>query len=144
MIPRVPAIVRLGRVPVPHTNEATYALDAEGRRWVAKREADMGCEALLAEALIGHPAELERRGLIPPDPRILAQGFPPPGLRDHALRHADRCAALDAGALASDAAVACAVAREPAVGLVTRVLISRCAAARALTTRYLDLVESRR
>lgn len=48
---RVHAIVRFGRVPVPHTNEATYALDAEGRRWIAKREADMGTEALLAEAL---------------------------------------------------------------------------------------------
>ena len=50
-IHRVPAIVRFGRVPVPHTNEATYALDAAGRRWIAKREADMGAEALLAEAL---------------------------------------------------------------------------------------------
>lgn len=36
---------------MPHTNEATYALDAKGRRWIAKREADMGAEALLAEAL---------------------------------------------------------------------------------------------
>ena len=48
---RVRSIVRFGRVPVPHTNEATYAIDAEGRRWIAKREEDMGTEALLAEAL---------------------------------------------------------------------------------------------
>ncbi|MCA1942828.1 MAG: hypothetical protein LDL15_04410, partial [Yonghaparkia sp.] len=229
MIPRISAILRLGRVPVPHTNEAVYALDATGRRWVAKREADMGCEALLAEAitwllarrlgvpvpeaafcdadgerawlsawvphakhwsaasagqlrnadaaaailtldavvcnearhggnlllvadpaggstafaidadeaLIGHPAELEQRGLVPPDPRILAHGFPPPGLRDPALHHADRCAALDPVALAADAAEACAVAREPHVERLTRVLLARCAAARALTTRYL-------
>jgi hypothetical protein len=51
VIQRIPAIVRLHRVPVPHTNEATYVLDGAGQRWVAKREADMGCEALLAEAL---------------------------------------------------------------------------------------------
>lgn len=51
MIPRISAITRFDRVPVPHTNEATYALDAEGKEWIAKREADMGCESLLAEAL---------------------------------------------------------------------------------------------
>lgn len=51
MIPRVPAITRFARVPVPHTNDATYALDAHGNEWIAKREADMGCEALLAEAM---------------------------------------------------------------------------------------------
>lgn len=51
MIPLVPSITRFARVPVPHTNEATYALDASGNEWIAKREADMGCEALLAEAL---------------------------------------------------------------------------------------------
>ena len=51
MIPLIPAITRFARVPVPHTNEATYALDADGNEWIAKREADMGCEALLAEAL---------------------------------------------------------------------------------------------
>ena len=51
MIPLVPAITRFARVPVPHTNEATYALDAAGNEWIAKREADMGCEALLAEAI---------------------------------------------------------------------------------------------
>ena len=51
MIPLVPAITRFARVPVPHTNEATYALDAAGSEWIAKREVDMGCEALLAEAL---------------------------------------------------------------------------------------------
>jgi hypothetical protein len=138
MIPRVGAILRLGRVPVPHTNEAVYALDTTGRRWVAKREADLGCEAL-----IGYAAELERRGLVPPDPRILAPGFPPPGLRDLALACADRVAALDPTGLATDAAEACDLAREPAVDVVPRVLVAGCAAARALTTRYLDLVESR-
>jgi hypothetical protein len=90
------------------------------------------------------PAELERRGLVPPDPRILAPGFPPVGLRDHALRHADRCAALHRAALAADAAEACAIAREPQVEQLTRILLARCTAARALTTSYLDLVESRR
>ncbi len=35
-------ISRLHRVPVPHTNDAVYGLTADGRRWVAKREADMG------------------------------------------------------------------------------------------------------
>jgi len=51
MIPVVASISRLHRVPVPHTNEAVYALSGDGRRWVAKRESDMGFEALLAEAL---------------------------------------------------------------------------------------------
>lgn len=51
MIPLVPGITRFARVPVPHTNDATYALDAVGNEWIAKREGDMGCEALLAEAL---------------------------------------------------------------------------------------------
>lgn len=51
MIPFVPSITRFARVPVPHTNDATYALDAAGNEWVAKREAEMGCEALLAEAI---------------------------------------------------------------------------------------------
>lgn len=51
MIPLIASVTRFARVPVPHTNDATYALDAEGNEWVAKREADMGCEALLAEAL---------------------------------------------------------------------------------------------
>lgn len=51
MIPRVPTLLRLHRVPVPHTNEAVYALTEDGRRWVAKREADMGAQALVAEAL---------------------------------------------------------------------------------------------
>lgn len=51
MIPLVQGITRFARVPVPHTNDATYALDAQGNEWIAKREADMGCEALLAEAV---------------------------------------------------------------------------------------------
>ncbi len=51
VIPLVPSITRFARVPVPHTNDATYALDSHGNQWVAKRETDMGCEALLAEAL---------------------------------------------------------------------------------------------
>ena len=50
MIERVSGILRLSRVPVPHTNDATYTVDARGR-WVARREADMGCEALAAEAI---------------------------------------------------------------------------------------------
>ena len=50
MIPRVSGITRLHVVPVPHTNEATYVLDAVGGRWIAKREAEMGSEALVAEA----------------------------------------------------------------------------------------------
>jgi hypothetical protein len=76
--------------------------------------------------------------------RGLALGFPRPGLRDPAPRHADRCAALDPAALAADAAEACELAREPDVQRLTRVLVARCAAARALTTRHLDLVEPRR
>ena len=51
MIPRVHGITRFARVPVPHTNDATYTLDTQGNEWIAKREADMGCEALLAEAV---------------------------------------------------------------------------------------------
>ena len=50
-IEEVDGITRLGVVPVPHTNAAVYAVSGDGRRWVAKREEDMGCEALLAEAL---------------------------------------------------------------------------------------------
>lgn len=235
MIQRVPHLTRLGRVPVPHTNDATYALDSEGRRWVAKREVDMGCEALLAEALtwqlarrigapvpdaawfedadgrtwlsawvphakhwaagtagtirnprtgaailtldavvcnearhggnlllvpdggggssvvaidgdealIGHPGELARRGLVPPDPRILARGFPPPGWHADALSAAVRCAALSAVDLVADAAEACAIAREPQVEAVVDVLVSRCSRAVPLTEGYLALVESR-
>ncbi len=54
MIPRIAeidGITRLGGVPVPHTNAAVYAVSGDGRRWVAKREEDMGFEALMAEAL---------------------------------------------------------------------------------------------
>lgn len=50
-IDRVDTIARLGGIPVPHTNAAVYAVSEDGRRWVAKREEDMGFEALLAEAL---------------------------------------------------------------------------------------------
>ena len=236
MIERVHTIMRLGRVAVPHTNDACYAVDSLGRRWVAKREADMGCEALLAEALtwllarrigvsvpdaafcnapterawlsrwvphakhwsaesaghvtneeeaaailvldavvfnearhggnlllvpdavggshvvaidadealIGHPTELKVRLELPPDPRILAKGFPPTGWREAALRVAERCASLSTDALAADAAEACAVAREPNVDLVIRVLAERCARAVSLTDRYLGSVENRR
>ncbi len=235
-IQRISQIMRLTRVPVPHTNEATYALDPGGRRWVAKREADMGCEALLAEALtwllareigapvpdaafcddpderswlsewiphakhwsassagpirnlegaasilaldavvfnearhggnlllvpdvdggstavaidadealIGHPAELTRRGLVPPDPRILAAGFPPGDWRAIASDVATRVAALPDAWLDAAATEACAVAREPHVHLVRDVLASRCRAAVELTGRYMDAVEARR
>lgn len=51
MIKHFAAISRLQRVPVPHTNDAVYALTDDGLRWVAKREMDMGSEALLAEAI---------------------------------------------------------------------------------------------
>lgn len=51
MIRRVSSLSRLDRVPVPHTNDACYALTAGGERWVAKREEDMGVEGLLSEAL---------------------------------------------------------------------------------------------
>lgn len=235
VIARVANVAFLGRVPVPHTNEAVYALDAAGRRWVAKREANMGCEAMLAEAvtwllarrigapvpdaafvdddggrswlsawvphakhwsvatagvignapeaaailaldavvlnearhagnvlvvpdgnggshvvaidgdeaLIGHPRELALRGLKSPDPRILAPGFPPPGWRTNALAAAARCAALSRKDIFADASEACRVAREPAVDLLTRILIERCANAVALTEAYVDVVESR-
>ena len=93
MIPTYPAISRLHRVPVPHTNDAVYALTADGRRWIAKREADMGFEALLAEAvawllgrLIGvrapdaafcdDPAERAWLGACIPD---VSHWFPAPG-----------------------------------------------------------------
>jgi len=68
MIPRVASVVRLGRVPVLHANEADFARDV---------------------------------------------------------------------------AEACAVAREPDVAPLFRVLVQRCAAARTLTGAYLDLVENR-
>lgn len=235
-IRRVTSIVRLGRVPVPHTNEATYVLDGEGRRWVAKREADMGCEALLAEALtwllaraggvpvpdgafcddpqerawlsawmpdakhwsadsadritnpeeaaailaldaivlnearhggnlllvsdarggsaavaidadearIGHPADLKAAGLIPPNPYLLARGFPPPGWRPFARAAAERFACLGEAELAPLVDEACAIAREPARDLVLEVLTARCRAAVSLTESALDLVEARR
>lgn len=235
IIPIISSITRLGRVPVPHTNEATYALDAAGRGWVAKREADMGCEALLAEALtwllarhvgvpvpdgafcddpserawlsswvtqakhwsagsagpirnpdaaatilaldavifnearhggnillvadaeggstvlaidadealIGHPAELSRRGLAIPDPRILAHRFPPHNWFIPALKAAGRIAAVPGGLLRIMAEHACAIAREPDVDTVALVLDQRCRAAHDLTRRYLALVEQR-
>lgn len=236
MIERVAGILRLSRVPVPHTNDAAYAVDARGRHWIAKREAEMGCEALAAEAvtwmlaravgvpvpdaafcddpserawlsawvtdakhwsagsagvirnpaaaaatlaldaivfnearhggnlllvpdpeggsivvaidadeaLIGHPAELASRGLVPPDPRILARGFPPGGWRDLALAAAERFAAVPTHDLRAFAAEACAVAREPDPTGMMDVLIARCGAAVLLTRSYLDLVEARR
>ena len=51
VVPVISSITRFARVPVPHTNEASYAPDAQGVEWVAKREADMGWESLLAEAV---------------------------------------------------------------------------------------------
>lgn len=236
MIERLSGLLRLSRVPVPHTNDATYAVDMRGRHWVAKREADMGCEALAAEAvswmlaravgvpvpdaafcddpserswlsawvtdakhwsagtagmirnpeaaasilaldavvfnearhggnlllvpdleggstvvaidadeaLIGHPLELVRRGLVSPDPRILARGFPPADWRALALAAAQRLAALRVADLAAIAAEGCAIAREPDHNLMAEVLIMRCEAAALLTRGYLDRVESRR
>lgn len=235
-IPRVAGIARLDRVPVPHTNEAHYALDGRGQRWVAKREIDLGCEALLAEALvwllarrigvpvpgaafcdalgerawlsawvpnakhwsaaavgqirntagaaailaldavvcnparhagniltvadseggafvwaidadealIGDPAELCRHGLYPPDPRILAPGFPPGNWRGWAVQAAEQINRLPAVELRSMAVESCAVAQEPQVEFVYTVLADRCAHAVALTGSYLDLVEARR
>jgi hypothetical protein len=231
VILRIPAIVRLHRVPVPHTNEATYVLDGAGQRWVAKREADMGCEALLAEALtwllarqvgvpvpdaafcddpserawlsawlphakhwsagllgpvrnpkeaaailaldavvfnearhggnllvveaaggasvvaidadearIGHPADLAAMGLVPPQPYILARGFPPGDWRVDALAAAERFVGLSEEALNEMVAEACDVAREPATAAVSTVLIERCRAAISLTEQYLALV----
>ena len=234
-IPRIPAVVRLHRVPVPHTNEATYVLDGSGRRWVAKREADMGCEALLAEALtwllarrigvpvpdaafcddpaerawlsawlphakhwsaglagpirnpqeaaailaldavvfnearhggnlllvpdedggaqvvaidadearIGHPADLADAGLVPPQPYILARGFPPADWRAHALEAAEQLVVLPEAELAAMVTEACEVAQEPAQAGVLTVLVSRCRAAVSLTEQYLVLVEAR-
>jgi hypothetical protein len=236
MIERLSGVLRLSRVPVPHTNDATYAVDARGRHWVAKREADMGCEALAAEAitwmlarvvgmpvpeaafcddpgerawlsawvtdakhwsvgtagvirnpaaaaailaldavvfnearhggnlllvpdleggstvvaidadeaLIGHPAELTRRGLVSPDPRILARGFPPADWRKFALDAAQRLGALPAADLAVIAAEGCSIAREPDQDLMAQVLIARCGAALTLTRGYMDRVEARR
>ncbi|MBT9556523.1 MAG: hypothetical protein IV100_10860 [Myxococcales bacterium] len=95
------------------------------------------------ESLIGHPSELAKRGVVPPDPRILARGFPPDGWRADALAAAVRCAAISHTDLAADAAEACAVAREPAVDAVTRLMVQRCAHALVLTESYLSLVESR-
>ena len=94
------------------------------------------------EALIGHPDELEARGLVPPDPRILARGLP--GWRDAALLAAERAAALPNTTLRDMAAEACEIAREPRVDDVARVLAARCAMAPDLTRRYVDLVEQRR
>lgn len=233
-IPRISAILRYGRVPVPHTNEATYALDAEGGRWIAKREVDMGVESLLAEALtwllarrigapvpdaafcndpaerawlsrlipetthweaasadrignleeagaihaldaivcnearhgrklllawaadgpvrvlaidadealIGHPDDLEARGLMPPDPRILAHGLPT--WREGAVQAAERAAAISPSDLHLLCEEACAIACEPRVEVLVRVLAARCAVAEDLTLRYLALVEQRR
>ena len=236
MIERLSGVLRLSRVPVPHTNDATYAVDARGRHWIAKREADMGCEALAAEAitwmlarvvgvpvpdaafcddpgerawlsawvtdakhwsagtagvirnpaaaaailaldavvfnearhggnlllvpdleggstvvaidadeaLIGHPAELTRRGLVAPDPRILARGFPPADWREFVLDAAQRLRAIPTADLAVIAAEGCSIAREPDQGLMARVLIARCEAALTLTRGYMDRVEARR
>lgn len=234
-IPRITGIARLDRVPVPHTNDAHYALDGSGRRWVAKREIDLGCEALLAEALtwllarrigvpapdaafcdalgerawlsawvpdakhwsaatagqirnpmeaaailaldavvcnparhagniltvadatggsvvwaidadealIGDPAELQRYGMRPPDPRILAPGFPPGDWRSWAMDAALQMRDLANAALAAMTAEACAVAMEPQVELVCSVLQDRCRHAVELTHSYLCLLEGR-
>jgi hypothetical protein len=108
---------------------------------------DAGGSMVLAidadEALIGHPRELVGRSGQPPEPRILARGFPPPGWGDAALEAAVRCAALDDATLTQAARVACDLAREPMVGLLTQVLVDRCRDAVTLTQRYLRLVDSR-
>ena len=96
------------------------------------------------EALIGHPTELARRGLVPPDPRILARGFPPADWRDGAIATARRLAALPAADLTAMAAEGCAIAREPDQNLMAEVLIARCGAAVRLTRGYLDRLGSRR
>jgi len=50
-IARLADVQDRGPVPSPHTNEASYAVDASGRLWVRKRESITGWEELLAEAL---------------------------------------------------------------------------------------------
>jgi len=50
----VPTVVELedvGGVPVRHTNNAVYSIDERGRKWVRKRETDMGSEEFLGELL---------------------------------------------------------------------------------------------
>lgn len=50
----IPIVVSLADgpvVPVPHTGMAVYSIDAQGRKWVRKREENIGCEELLAEAI---------------------------------------------------------------------------------------------
>ena len=94
------------------------------------------------EALIGHFTELERKGLVPPDPRILAAGFPPEGWEEFALDAAARIAALPAEVLLQMSDEACEIAREPSKAQVFAVLDARCRAAIPLTTGYLDRVRS--
>lgn len=50
-VPTVSALVDGSAVPVRHTNMAVYARDGSGRTWVRKRQANMGCEEFLGEAL---------------------------------------------------------------------------------------------
>lgn len=54
-IERIPSeeLADVKRVEVPHTNDAVYCLSADGRRWIRKREENMGWQELYAEA-IGH------------------------------------------------------------------------------------------
>ncbi len=74
----IPKILRLGgvldlhRVPGRHNNDAAYAVDSTGRRWVKKTAATMGHEALLAEAVSWL---LARRLSVPiPDAGVTGQG----------------------------------------------------------------------
>lgn len=50
----IPIVLTLAdgpEVPVAHTGKARYSIDDLGRRWVRKREENIGCEELLAEAI---------------------------------------------------------------------------------------------
>lgn len=94
------------------------------------------------EALIGHPDELRARGLVPPDPRILARGLP--AWREAAMLAAQRAATIPMEDLEGLVLEACGVAREPRVAEVFRALADRCTMASALTSRYVGLVEQRR
>src|SRR5689334_6622864 len=51
LLPIVTGLVDGEPVPVTHTGEARYSIDATGQHWVRKREPSFGFQQVLAEAI---------------------------------------------------------------------------------------------
>lgn len=50
-IPRIESIADVDQVAVENSSDAVFTCDAQGQAWIRKREANTGCEPLLAEAI---------------------------------------------------------------------------------------------